>query len=114
MILRAPNKMTLHSNGLFRLWTASGCIDNAVHCLLRLPCQKRKRSFSVLRFILIGTLNQHFTICWVGDEQKICYNSSRYSEYPEKPISVNIVYPKSDNYVNGRVRQLGRSTYWEC
>ena len=26
--LRAPNKMTLHSNGLFRLWTASGCIDH--------------------------------------------------------------------------------------
>ena len=21
--------------------------------------------------------------CWVGDEQKICYNSSRYSEYLE-------------------------------
>ena len=21
--------------------------------------------------------------CWVGDKQKICYNSSRYSEYLE-------------------------------
>ena len=27
-LLRAPNKMTLHSNGLFRVWTASGCIDH--------------------------------------------------------------------------------------
>jgi hypothetical protein len=56
ILLRAPIKMTLHSNGLFRIWTASGCIDNAVHCLFRLPCQTRKRSFSVRRFILIGTL----------------------------------------------------------
>jgi DNA-binding beta-propeller fold protein YncE len=56
VLLRAPIKMTLHSNGLFRVWTASGSIDNAVHCLLRLPCQTRKRSFSVRRFILIGTL----------------------------------------------------------
>jgi hypothetical protein len=50
--------MTLHSNGLFRIWAASGCIDNAGHYLLRLPCQRRKRSFSVRRFILIGTLNK--------------------------------------------------------
>ena len=26
--LRAPNKITLHSNGLFRFWAASGCIDH--------------------------------------------------------------------------------------
>ena len=25
--------MILHSNGFFRLWTASGYIDNAVHCI---------------------------------------------------------------------------------
>ena len=27
--LRAPNKMTLHSSGLFHAWLASGCIDDA-------------------------------------------------------------------------------------
>ena len=26
----------------------------------------------------------HYTICWVGDEQRICYNSSKYSEYLKK------------------------------
>ena len=28
MVIRAPNKMNLHSNGLFGLWTASGSIDH--------------------------------------------------------------------------------------
>ena len=27
-LLRAPNKMTLHSDGSFRLWMVSGCIDH--------------------------------------------------------------------------------------
>ena len=49
--------MTLHSNGLFCVWTASGCIDYLLDSLLRLPCQTQKRSFSVRRFILVGTLN---------------------------------------------------------
>ena len=53
--------MNLHSNGLFRFWTASGSIDNAVHCLLRLPCQKRKHSFSVLRLIFLCTLKRFVT-----------------------------------------------------
>ncbi|MCP4610169.1 MAG: amidohydrolase [Planctomycetes bacterium] len=60
IVFRAPNKMTLHSNGLFRLWTASGCIDNAEQKPASPSAPKRKRSFSVLRFILIGTLSLMF------------------------------------------------------
>lgn len=29
ILFRAHNKMNLHSNGLFCVWMASGCIDNA-------------------------------------------------------------------------------------
>ncbi len=48
--------MTLYSNGLFRLWTASGCIDNAERKPASPSVPQRKHLFSVLRFILIGTL----------------------------------------------------------
>ena len=56
LLVRAPNKMTLHSKGLFRLWTASGCIDNAEQKPASPSVPQRKRSISELRFILIGTL----------------------------------------------------------
>jgi len=55
--IRASNKMTLHSSGLFSVWTASGCIDNPHGCLLRLPCQTKKRSLSMRRFILLEALS---------------------------------------------------------
>ena len=57
--LRAYNKMTLYSSVLFSIRTASGCIDNAIHCLLRLPCRTKKRSLSVQQFILLEALNGH-------------------------------------------------------
>ena len=43
--LRAPNKMTLHSSGLFGLWTASGHIDHLqMACFVFLGRGKNARS----------------------------------------------------------------------
>ena len=42
--LGAPSKMTLHSNGLFPVWTASGCIDHPqMACFAFLASQKIAR-----------------------------------------------------------------------
>ncbi len=57
-ILRAPNKMTLHSSDSFCLWTAlrHGGHRPSSDGLLRLSCQMQNRCLSVRRFILLGTL----------------------------------------------------------
>ena len=43
-VLGAPSKMTLHSSGLFPVWTASGCIDSPrVACFAFLARRKNVR-----------------------------------------------------------------------
>ena len=55
-LLRAPNKMTGHSKLLVLSLAASGSIDNAKQKPASPSAPKQKRSFSVLRLILLGTL----------------------------------------------------------
>ena len=57
-VLRAYNKMTLYSSGLFSVRTASGCIDNALtKACFAFLAGKKKHSLSVQLFILLETLN---------------------------------------------------------
>jgi outer membrane protein TolC len=87
-VIRAYNKMTLYSNGLFSIRTASGCIDNGENkSLFRLPCRTKKRSFSVQRLILLEALKKilrgglcilFFGLCLILFVQTGCHSPSKH------------------------------------